>query len=87
MPFLKMMSNTTTIAYLDCFSGISGNMVLGALLDAGLPVELLKQQLDLLGLSGIALGIEPSKKGAIQGIHVTVECDDHQPPFLPSAVF
>ena len=28
--------------YLDCFAGISGNMLLGAFLDAGLPVQVLK---------------------------------------------
>ena len=38
--------------YLDCFSGASGDMVLGALVDAGLPLETLREALKLLPLSG-----------------------------------
>ena len=36
------------IAYFDCFAGISGDMTLGALLDAGLPLAELRAQLDLI---------------------------------------
>ncbi|MEL6159782.1 MAG: nickel pincer cofactor biosynthesis protein LarC [Cyanobacteria bacterium J06623_5] len=39
-----------TLAYLDCPTGISGDMCLGALVNAGVPVEYLKQQLAQLGL-------------------------------------
>jgi uncharacterized protein (TIGR00299 family) protein len=40
------------VLYFDCFSGISGDMVLGALLDAGLPFDGLKTALGSLALSG-----------------------------------
>jgi uncharacterized protein (TIGR00299 family) protein len=40
------------VLYFDCFSGISGDMVLGALIDAGLPLAELKQALGSLALSG-----------------------------------
>jgi uncharacterized protein (DUF111 family) len=40
------------LLYFDCFSGISGDMVLGALLDAGLPFEDLKGALGTLAVSG-----------------------------------
>ena len=38
------------IAYLDCFSGISGDMFLGALIDAGVPSELLEGTVAALGI-------------------------------------
>ena len=38
------------IAYFDCFSGISGNMIIGAFLDAGLPLDILHQELSHLNL-------------------------------------
>src|SRR4030042_3195913 len=41
-------TSTKRIAYFDCYSGASGDMLLGALLDAGLPLEDLKA--DLAGL-------------------------------------
>jgi len=40
------------LLYFDCFSGISGDMVLGALLDAGLPLDDLKRALGSLAVSG-----------------------------------
>jgi uncharacterized protein (TIGR00299 family) protein len=43
------------VVYLDCFSGISGDMVLGACLDAGLPIDELKRALGSLAVSGFGL--------------------------------
>jgi len=42
----------TRVLYFDCFSGISGDMVLGALIDAGLPLDDLKRALGSLAVSG-----------------------------------
>ena len=41
------------VLYFDCFSGISGDMALGALLDAGLPLDELKRALGSLALTGV----------------------------------
>jgi len=56
------------IAYFDCFSGISGDMTVGALLDAGLKIETLEKELKKLGLSGYQLEV---KKVVKKGIFAT----------------
>lgn len=45
------------IAYLDCYSGVAGDMFLGALLDAGLPAESLRADLACLPVSGWSLEV------------------------------
>lgn len=56
------------IAYFDCFSGISGDMIVGALLDAGLKIETLEKELKKLGLTGYQLEV---KKVVKKGISAT----------------
>jgi uncharacterized protein (TIGR00299 family) protein len=48
----------TKILYLDCFSGVSGDMVLGACLDAGMPLDDLRAALGSLGLEDYAVSSE-----------------------------
>jgi uncharacterized protein (TIGR00299 family) protein len=56
-----------SILYCDCFSGISGDMFLGALVDAGLPVEYLDSQLQRLGLPEyVDVAVRKVRKGALQ---------------------
>ena len=56
------------IAYFDCFSGISGDMTLGAFLDAGLDFERLSAELAKLGLKGYELKKTKVMRGALAGI-------------------
>lgn len=64
------------IAYFDCFSGISGDMTLGALVDAGVPPDLLTEKLSTLQLdSEFALRFEKSTKHGISGTRAIVETD------------
>ena len=51
--------------YLDCFSGASGDMVLGALLDLGLPLDALKGALGSLALEFGDVGAETVKRAGI----------------------
>ncbi|MEB2308823.1 MAG: nickel pincer cofactor biosynthesis protein LarC [Candidatus Brocadiaceae bacterium] len=62
------------IAYFDCFSGISGDMTLGAFVDAGLDANLLKDQLAQLHLHGYTLSTERVKRAGISGtkVHVVI---------------
>ncbi|MDM8006424.1 MAG: nickel pincer cofactor biosynthesis protein LarC [Phycisphaerae bacterium] len=50
------------IAYFDCFSGASGDMILGALLDAGVDLDALRGDLASLGVGGYSLAAERIRK-------------------------
>ena len=64
------------IAYFESVSGASGNMILGALLDAGLPVEVLQAELDKLSVAGFKLVVTPVMKHGISATHVNVETEE-----------
>jgi len=63
----------TRIAYLDCASGISGDMTLGALVDAGVELELLDAAVASLKLPGCRLVAREVKKLGFRATQVTVE--------------
>lgn len=60
------------VAYFDCFSGISGNMILGALIDLGLDIEELRAALSNLPLQGYQLEAKRVAKQGISAIYVDV---------------
>ncbi|MFH1824202.1 MAG: nickel pincer cofactor biosynthesis protein LarC [Candidatus Firestonebacteria bacterium] len=60
------------ILYFDCFSGISGDMILGALIDAGVSFETLNQELKKLKLRDFNLKIKKVKRGIINAVKVDV---------------
>ncbi len=67
------------IAYFDCFAGISGDMALGALLDAGAPLDKLLDGLKSLPLNGWDLKVERVRKGAVAATSVTVLAGEDHP--------
>ena len=60
--------------YLDCFSGVSGNMLLGAFLAAGMPLETLEAELRRLPMAEeFRLKVSSVKKNGIAATYVDVE--------------
>ena len=68
------------IAYLDCHSGISGDMFLGAMLDAGLVFEDLQRLLAALPLADYRLTYEPFSDKGIRGGRFDVQLGETEQP-------
>jgi len=68
------------IAYFDCFSGASGDMLLGALLDAGLELAELQADLQCLDLKGYELVLTPQVRQGVSGSKFDVLDHDHGRP-------
>ncbi|HEY7851321.1 MAG TPA: LarC family nickel insertion protein, partial [Ktedonobacterales bacterium] len=67
------------LAYVDCFSGVSGDMLLGALLHAGVPLDELRAGLARLPLTGYTLEAETVSDHGIRGVraHVRMTNAEH----------
>ncbi len=75
----------TTAIFLDLFSGASGDMLLGALLDAGLVLEELQTELKKMALSGYELEVERQVRHGLSGtkLHVRDVAREHPARHLP----
>lgn len=73
------MSQTSTVGYLDCFSGVSGDMLLGALLHAGLEETVLRAEIAKLGITDLNMVIEEAKSQSIGCRKVRFSGSDRQP--------
>lgn len=64
------------VAYFDCFSGISGDMVLGALVDLGVPLERIQAGIASMGLHQVEIRSEVIKKSGFRAVKIHI---DHPP--------
>jgi len=71
------------IAYFDCSSGISGDMILGALVDAGAPFDALKESLSQLSIDGYSITATPVLKKGVKATKVDVVVEGPDLPGRP----
>ncbi len=69
------MAEPPTIAWFHCFSGIAGDMALGALIDAGAPIEGIRELCERLPVDGWALEAEPVLRSGIAATKVHVHAE------------
>ena len=66
------------IAYFDCFAGASGDMILGALIDGGLDIKILKERLEKLQVSGFEISADKVEKKGISSTQFKVNVTKDQ---------
>lgn len=60
------------VLYFDPFNGVAGDMILGALLDMGLPLSHLRKELSKLSVSGYELSVSSIERGGLSGTNLQV---------------
>ncbi|MBN1503571.1 MAG: nickel pincer cofactor biosynthesis protein LarC, partial [Candidatus Eisenbacteria bacterium] len=68
------------IAYLDCFSGISGDMFVAAFLDSGVKLDELRELLERLPIGGWKIRTERTRRGSLAGTRFIVETEESAGP-------
>ena len=74
------------ILYFDCFSGISGDMVLGGLIDLGLSLDFLAEELAKLPLKGYQLNAQEVTRASLSGVQFEVKITEPQHGKSPAEI-
>ncbi len=69
-----------TLAWFQCVGGASGDMLLGALVDAGAPLADIQRAVDGLGLEPVSLRLERVTRGGLAAVQVFVSCSPSDVP-------
>ncbi len=72
-PRLERGAGAGKILYFDCFSGVAGDMTVAALIDVGVPLEVVQGAVAAVGIEGVAVGVRPAQTGVIGGVRFVVE--------------
>lgn len=68
------------VLYFDCFSGASGDMILGALIDAGVPAQVIRESVASLHIPGWSMEVREVRKAGLRATKVDVRLDDKDAP-------
>lgn len=69
----------TRVLYVDCVAGVAGDMLLGALIDAGARAERIEAQLAGLDVEGLRLTVDRVERHGIGAAQVRIDAHDRQP--------
>lgn len=74
---------THRVAYFDCYSGISGDMILGAMVDLGVEIKEIRKALKKIDLKGYKLQADHVQRNGVTGTQVKVHIDKIKPHHSP----
>ena len=78
-PRLPRAAGVGKVLYFDCFSGVAGDMSVAALVDLGVPFDVVRDAVAGVGLRGVSVDIRAAQTGVIGGVRFVVEQTERHP--------